>query len=66
MGSPGVGISGVANKAAGLVSGHRLTHEEVTETMAQTGERFCRLLRAAIPALWAAVQEDRAVGGAEA
>ena len=54
MGIPCVGISGIANKAAGLTVGHTLTHEEVVETMDRVAERFVALLRSAVPALAAA------------
>jgi purine-nucleoside phosphorylase len=51
MGLECVGISGIANKAAGLTVGHRLSPEEVVETMNRVAERFVGLLGALVPAL---------------
>jgi purine-nucleoside phosphorylase len=55
MGLNVLGISGVANMAAGLVRGHRLTHVEVVETMRRVSGTFQSLLTAAIPALEKAI-----------
>lgn len=51
MGIPVLGISGIANMAAGIVRGHTLTHQEVVETMNRIGDMFSAAIRAAIPAL---------------
>ncbi|GIW72002.1 MAG: purine nucleoside phosphorylase [Planctomycetota bacterium] len=51
MGMRTLGLSAIANRAAGQIPGHRLTHQEVVETMAQVAGRLAALLRAAAPAL---------------
>ncbi|MHC4392801.1 MAG: purine-nucleoside phosphorylase [Planctomycetota bacterium] len=66
MGIPCVGISGIANAAAGLVEGHVLTHREVVETMAEVAEHFVSLLRAVLPPLMEDVQPgEELVPGAQ-
>lgn len=47
MGVPVLGISCIANLAAGMLPG-RLSHQEVLETTASSGEKISRLLRAII------------------
>ncbi len=56
MGLGVCGISGIANMAAGIVRGHRLTHAEVVETMNRVGGTFAALLANALPGL------DEAIG----
>lgn len=51
MGIPVLGVSGIANIAAGIVRGHTLTHEEVVDTMNRIGDMFGAAIRAAVPAL---------------
>jgi purine-nucleoside phosphorylase len=48
---PVLGVSGIANMAAGIVRGHTLTHQEVVDTMDRIGEMFSAAIRAAVPAL---------------
>ncbi|RME71467.1 MAG: purine-nucleoside phosphorylase, partial [Planctomycetota bacterium] len=57
MGAHAVGISAMANRAAGQVAGHRLTHEEVVETMARLAGRLEGLLERAAPRLAAWAEE---------
>lgn len=51
MGMGVVGLSGIANRAAGTVAGQRLTHAEVIDQMKKNARAFQTLLEAAIPAL---------------
>jgi purine-nucleoside phosphorylase len=51
MGMGVAGVSGIANMAAGVVKGHRLTHDEVIATMRGTALSFQALIEAALPAL---------------
>ncbi len=51
MGIAVVGLSGIANMAAGIVRGARLTHAEVIETMKRAAGSFAALLARAVPAL---------------
>ena len=51
MGLGVVGLSGIANMAAGLEKGKRLTHAEVVENMKKMSGMFITLLAAAIPTL---------------
>jgi purine-nucleoside phosphorylase len=60
MGVRTVGISAIANMAAGKVKGHVLSHQEVVDTMAQVAGRLERLLAAAVPALAAHVAQGGA------
>jgi purine-nucleoside phosphorylase len=55
MGLGVLGISGIANMAAGKVAGHKLTHKEVVDCMNAIGGTFQRALGAALPALEAAI-----------
>ncbi len=55
MGLPVLGISGIANMAAGLVAGHRLTHAEVMDMMRRIAGTFHALLCAAMPAIEGAI-----------
>ncbi len=64
MGIPCVGISGIANQAAGLQAGHRLTHAEVIETMDQVAARFAALVTEAVPAVALAVRAVSEARGA--
>jgi purine-nucleoside phosphorylase len=54
MGMGVAGISVIANMAAGIVKGHRLTHEEVVTSMQASALSFQALIEAALPALLAA------------
>jgi purine-nucleoside phosphorylase len=51
MGIGVLGLSGIANMAAGVVKGARLTHAEVVENMNRMAGIFRALLEAALPAL---------------
>jgi purine-nucleoside phosphorylase len=55
LGMKVLGISGIANMAAGLVRGHRLTHQEVVDCMNSIGGKFTQLMTAALPALSKAI-----------
>lgn len=54
MGIGVAGVSVIANMAAGIVKGHRLTHEEVVASMQASALSFQALIEAALPALLAA------------
>lgn len=51
MGMKVVGISAIANMAAGIVEGHVLSHEEVVATMAQTAGALAETISASVPVL---------------
>lgn len=55
MGVDVLGISGIANMAAGMVKDHVLTHAEVVECMSQIGGKFHALMKAALPDLERAI-----------